>query len=171
MEEGYLNILHKEGLYSGKAIADAWGKGLEVVKERKEISNCLILGVGGGSVIPVINNLWGNIPITGVEIDGALIKSIGNLGINLVIADANDFCSESNETYDLIIFDAFLGRNIPPQLSSSSFVASLLERLASSGILAINRPDSDESFESLFSAFFQSKEVVDAVSNTIILYQ
>ncbi|MBI3955395.1 methyltransferase domain-containing protein, partial [Candidatus Gottesmanbacteria bacterium] len=84
--------------------------------------HCLVLGVGGGTVIKELINNCPLINIKGVEIDPVMLK-IGrkhfgletHKNIELVAQDAVDFIAkEHGNKYDLIIVDLYLGLFNPP---------------------------------------------------------
>jgi len=67
--------LHVQGLIqSGGIIKGIWKKPLRFAQGKLSVSNCLILGLGGGTVVQLIKNRWPEAKIIGVEIDPEIIK-------------------------------------------------------------------------------------------------
>jgi len=104
----------------------------------------LILGHGGGIFTRVYNALYPDLEITGVELDPAVTeagrKTLGldDLDVNIVHSDARAFLNASEESYDLILVDAYHSTSIPPHLATQEFFALVGEHLNEGGIMAMN---------------------------------
>lgn len=71
--------------------------------------NVLILGYGGGTVAGLIHKIYGDVPITGVDLD--LQENIYN--DTLIQADAREFI-KTCEKFDCVIVDLFYTHNNEP---------------------------------------------------------
>lgn len=68
---------------SGGMVEDIWEKALKEIRNLKlEIKNCLVLGLGCGTVAELLAEEWPRIKITGVEIDKKMIE-VGRKYFNL----------------------------------------------------------------------------------------
>lgn len=117
----------------------------------------LLLGLGGGGIVPYLLRQYSTAHITIVEWDPRMVelaKKIGNLPSphrwTIQQGDAFEIVPTLNEKYDLVIFDLFKGKHIVPSLLTEPFIASLSSILAPGGYLCINA--------------FSQPEFLDAVS-------
>ena len=90
---------------SGGIIKSIWNKTLKNVKgKRREVKNCLILGLGGGSIVEVVTKYWSEAKIVAVDIDPIMVglgkKFLGleDRGIEIVIGDAYEFLSQHDKS-------------------------------------------------------------------------
>lgn len=105
----------------------------DIKLETLNISNCLVLGLGGGSVIQLLKEKYRlNIPITAVEIDPVVIQ----LGykyfefakykdVTVVNDDAYSFVRKNTLEYDLIIIDLYINDEVPSVFHTNEFVFAL----------------------------------------------
>lgn len=101
--------------------------------ENLGISNCLLLGLGGGSVIHLLRKEYELLfPITAVEIDPAIIalgKKYFNLddykGVSIINADAFEFVVITKSVYDLVIVDLYINDMVPPIFHTEEFISNL----------------------------------------------
>lgn len=100
-----------------------------------KINSVLILGMGAGSVIQSLReerNYTGK--ITAVEIDPVIISiAEQEFGIRpddsteIIQADAQDFISNCDEKFDLIIVDLFIDNTIPSKFLTMDFWKEVIE--------------------------------------------
>jgi spermidine synthase len=107
----------------------------------------LLLGLAGGTVARQLRSLVPEAAITGVDIDGAVVDlarrhmGLDELRIEVVIADADRFLTETERRFDAILDDLFLSgpldvaRQLPPV---GERLALLRDRLTPGGIIAAN---------------------------------
>src|SRR3989344_9616764 len=84
---GLGNYIQVEGLtQSGGVVNEVWKTTLWKLKNKrtKELKNCLILGLGGGSAAKLVRKFWTDAKITGIEIDPIMV----NLGKKYLKLDA-----------------------------------------------------------------------------------
>lgn len=109
---GLGTYIQSDGLtQSGGIVETFWKQTLKRIKNSKlEIKNCLILGLGGGTVVKLVRKFWPTAKITGVEIDPIMIelgkKYLGLRDVKIIIGDALKF---KIDNYDLVIVDTYLG--------------------------------------------------------------
>lgn len=143
----------------------------------------LLLGLGGGSVIPLLRKKYGYYrKITAVDLDAAIIDIAKNefsiedhQPLQLICADAEKFAAQDSLQYGLIIIDLFIDLQVPEQFFSGSFwrnISGLLKPkgkvLFNAGINAAHEREVDQLLitEDL-QLDFRKKEDVNG-SNTLI---
>lgn len=114
----------------------------------------LLLGLGGGGIVPCLLKRYSNAHISIVEWDPHMIelaKKIGNLPSKhrwtLYQGDAAEIVPSLRNGYDIIIFDLFKGKNIVPSLLTEAFVGALANKLARGGYLCVNAFSQPEFFD------------------------
>lgn len=129
---------------SGGVVYEVWRTVLKFLNRKSLIVNrCLILGLGGGSAAKLVRKFWPEAEITGVDIDPIMVelgkKYLGLSDINVVIADAQHFLSKTDEKYDLVLVDTYLGYDFPERFEKESFIKSIRSRLTKNGVAVFNR--------------------------------
>jgi len=120
--------------------------GLREIEFDNSIQKILLLGLGGGSVIQTIRHEFkSDALIVAVDIDPQIIEiALHDFTINrfenvrIIQADASTFIENSNDTFDLIIMDIFIGDNIPEYFTKIQFINQLTKRLNSKGKIIYN---------------------------------
>jgi len=115
--------------------------------KRDLVKNILLLGVGGGSAIEVVNRLFPEAQITGVDNDFRMIeigKKYFNLGkaknLNITIADAYKFLlnCKRQKIYDIILTDLYIGCNYPSFVGKKNYLNRVKQLLADGGVYIFN---------------------------------
>ena len=125
---------------SGWILEKIWGQALkEITNYKLQITNILVLGLGGGSVLKPLKKYWPKAKITGVDIDPVMVK-LGQKYLNLdksvqiVISDAFSYMRHATG-YDLVIVDLYHGKDFPQKFESDKF----LKKLSKNKLVIINR--------------------------------
>lgn len=134
---------------SGGLVKNIWGKALKIASKSSKLKakSCLILGLGAGTAAELINQLWPQAIITGVEIDPAIVnlgKKYFNLdkiqNLKIITGDAFTTIHALRATrYELILIDLYHGKSFPHQATTLKFAQNLKRLLHPQGILIINR--------------------------------
>ncbi len=133
---------------SGEYVEDLFERAVKKFESKfAKPESILILGLGGGSVISVINKFFPGAQIVGVEIDPKMVdlgKKYLQLdrakNLNIVIDDASQYVKgELRGRFDLILNDCYLGYNTPAALESKDFLANVYRLLSKNGIFVSNR--------------------------------
>lgn len=131
---------------SGWLLKRVWKTALKKLKKDGFIPRqVLLLGVGGGSVVELIEDFWPNAKITGVEIDPLMInlgKKYLKLGkarnLKVEVLDATSWLANNKAGFDLILIDLYVGSKIPENFKGEKFIKLVEHSLSRSGVAAFN---------------------------------
>ena len=149
LQNGILTLDSQHTNYSYGSVSHILYYGLKKVgiKRVKEMKNILLLGVGAGCIIELLQKIVGyKGQITGVELDPEIIKiATQHFGIDKVknltlhLADAQEYVQQPNlPHYDLIIIDIFQDDLMPPFLFTETFIDNVVKLLTPQGALLHN---------------------------------
>lgn len=129
----------------------------------------LVLGFGGGSVAVILREELGlNNPITGIELDIAMLKACSeHFGISRLKdldihnMDAFEYIRQCEHKYALIVIDIYVDEFVPPVFESLAFISEVKRCILPGGKVVFNKLVSDEktrteqrNLEALFAAVF-----------------
>jgi SAM-dependent methyltransferase len=123
----------------------------------------LILGLGGGSAARLVRALAPRARIVGVEIDPQVVAlarrwfGLGELGIEVVRADAERFLLRCRERFDAVLEDVFVGPGRAvrkPDWMLERGLGLAAARVARGGVLASNALDEAPAVERLLAPRF-----------------
>lgn len=135
---------------SGPYIRTIWKKALDAFDITPALStnSILMLGVGGGTCISLLHEMYSKASIVGVERDPDIIDIAkqyfqlpSDTYFQIECSDAYMWVKQGvrlKKIYDLIVVDIFTGRHIPSFISNRDFLIHLKKLLSSHGILIIN---------------------------------
>lgn len=137
--------LMQSGRIPEKLFTSGFSK-LHVYDIKDKVSSVLILGLGGGTVIKILNRYFPQAHLLAVDIDPVIVEAgkkyfeLGNVkNLRILIGNAFDQKLPLGENYDLIIVDLFRGYEIPRQLNSREFLFYLKKKLSQNGRVIFNR--------------------------------
>ncbi len=170
---------------SGGELYSMWKKVIESIAVKQPVmKRCLVLGVGGGDVIRVLEHYYPRISIIGVERDPVMLQIAKNhFGLLetkafLVLADAAAYIARvhKKDSFDCIIVDLFIGRLNPQSSRTKTFLMQLKKLLMPSGFVLYNSHYQEENSEEFAdflklcrSVFSQTKEVFAYKKNRLLL--
>lgn len=104
-------------------------------------SKVLLLGLGGGTLVKQLNRLGFEVDV--VEIDRRVQEvSVDYFNLdpetNVVIDDARHYIRTTDKTYDIVIFDTFLGESVPEHLLTMEGIADARNILNPNGTIMAN---------------------------------
>ena len=103
-----------------------------------------IVGLAGGSIARLYTDLYGSIPIDGIEIDPKIVQvgrdyfGMNQPNLNVIVGDGRAAIANAPHKYDVIALDAFRVPYIPWHLTTQEFMQELRDHLTSDGVIAIN---------------------------------
>jgi spermidine synthase len=120
--------------------------------ENLNISNCLMLGLGGGSVVDLLRKTHHQtMPITAVEIDPVIIelgKKYFDLNthekLSIVNMDALEFVKTSRSVYDMIVIDLYIDDVVPSVFHTKEFVLNLKNCTHKNTMILFNKMINDK---------------------------
>ena len=111
----------------------------------RPVEKMLIIGNAGGTVARAFGELYPDVEIDGVEIDPEVSEASRRwLGLNdnpnlsVITDDGRPFLELTDETYDLIVVDAYHQPYIPFYLATREFFQAVREHLRPGGVVALN---------------------------------
>ena len=135
----YLKDKGLTGMYYDYAMAAPYLAGIQDKEEMK----ILILGNGSGTYATQCERYFDNTVITGVEID----EKITNLSreyfelpddVDVTTYDGRAFLNAVDETYDVIMVDAYQDISIPFQMATQEFFTLVRDHLSKDGVMVVN---------------------------------
>ncbi len=118
------------------------------------ISNLLLIGAAAGTVPGLYTEIYGSVPITGVELDPQIL-AVGRdyFGATWptytqVAADGRRWLAQQGDgaTFDVIAVDAYRPPYIPFHLTTVEFFALVRDHLAEDGVVAVNVGRTDTNY-------------------------
>jgi spermidine synthase len=103
-----------------------------------------IVGLAGGSIARLYTELYGPLPIDGIEIDPKIVEvgrdyfGMTQPNLNVIVGDGRTAMANSPHKYDVIALDAFRVPYIPWHLTTREFMQELRDHLTPDGVIAIN---------------------------------
>jgi len=170
---------------SGGVAKKVWKTSLVEIKNLKlNVKNCLILGLGAGSIAELVRKYWPEAKITGVDIDPVIVNlgkkyfSIKEDAVDIHITDAFEYLQKSKiKCQQLIAVDMYQGQQIPQKFNTQKFAALIKSKLGSNGVAVFNRLYSDKKqaealdFEKKLKKVFGSVERVYPEANIMFICQ
>ncbi|MBN1607402.1 MAG: fused MFS/spermidine synthase [Polyangiaceae bacterium] len=137
---------------------------------RPNQSRCLIVGLGGGSMVRFLERFFPEVAIDVVEIDPLVVEVAAKYfqveaseRVRIITQDATDFMAQSRELYDVVYLDAFLkvsdttdSTGVPLELRTLEFLSKVRQRLRPRGLVVSNiheRPSTPNDIETLGTGF------------------
>jgi len=129
---------------SGPLAEEVWERGIKLLLQRRA-GSILILGLGGGSLVKLLNKYFPQAKIIGVEIDPLMVELgqqylelLKAKNLKIIIDDAMNFVKKTNEKFDLIFFDLYIGDKIPKNYQTIIFLNFLKKLLRENGMIVFN---------------------------------
>ena len=103
-----------------------------------------IVGLAGGTIAHQFTQVYGPVPIDGVEIDPAIVRvgqryfGMTEPNLHIHVEDGRTYLATTHETYDVVAIDAFQQPYIPFQLTTKEFFQTIRSHLSPTGVVALN---------------------------------
>ena len=127
-----------------------------------DVDSLLMIGLAAGAVPKLYTTAYGPIPITGVELDPAIIETgrryfaMTDPNLRAVAQDGRYFLAHDSGVYDVIAIDAYRPPYIPFHLTTVEFFQEVRQHLSPDGVVAINVGRTADDYS-----------LVDALSSTL----
>ena len=109
------------------------------------IERMLVLGLGGGSAAGYLQRRVPNLRIDSVDVDPVVpevakryLRFAPRPGDRVIIADARGFLRGSDERWDLIFSDTYIGLSVPFHLTTVQFLDEVKGHLTPDGVFMLN---------------------------------
>ena len=121
----------------------------------KAVRSIVEIGFGGGRTAWYLHRFLPDVPVTSVELDPEVVRLAHEyFGIkdepnfNVVNRDGRIFLTNSKDSYDIILIDAYRGPFVPFHLLTKEFYQLVKDHLADGGVVAQNVEPSTMLFNS-----------------------
>ena len=140
---GVQSIMKKDDSLTGMYYDYALAAPVMAKVAEKEDASILVLGMGTGTFAGQCRQYFGNVKIDGVEIDQKITDLAGSFfdlpdDIRVTTYDGRAYLNAVDETYDVIMVDAYQDITIPFQMSSVEFFTLVKEHLKEDGVMVVN---------------------------------
>ncbi|MCJ7548855.1 MAG: fused MFS/spermidine synthase [Anaerolineae bacterium] len=110
----------------------------------EKLDNALVIGLAAGTTPTQLTEVYGPIPIDGVEIDGEVVAlgreyfGLTQANVKAHIMDGRTYLLQTDTCYDLVAVDAYRLPYIPWHLTTVEFFREVRDHLTGDGVVAIN---------------------------------
>jgi spermidine synthase len=108
-------------------------------------TNVLVIGLGGASAPKRVWRDFGDVRLTVVELDPAVVETAykwfslpHDARIDVQVDDGRRYLQRHDDRYDVIMLDAFYSDGVPFHMTTLEFAELLHDRLAPGGVVAVN---------------------------------
>jgi predicted membrane-bound spermidine synthase len=116
------------------------------VEQPAALENVLVIGLAAGTVSELFTNIYGNLAITGIELDPQIIAvgqryfGMNQPNLTAIAADGRQWLAQqpASAQWDLIVIDAYRPPYIPFHLTTVEFFQLVHRHLRANGVVAIN---------------------------------
>ncbi len=147
------------------------------------LANLCLIGLAAGTSVRQFTDIFGAIPIDGVEIDPTIVTigrqffDMKQRNLRVFAEDGRFFLAQSGQHYDVILVDAYNPPYIPFHLTTMEFFQLTSDHLDSDGVMAINvaRTEHDrelaEAIAATLSAVYPAVYTIDTVGelNSLVI--
>lgn len=111
---------------------------------QSDVKNMLIIGLAAGTTSTQATEIFGPLPIDGVEIDSLVVETgrkyfdMNQPNLTIHITDGRTFLGTTQTKYSLIVIDAYRLPYIPWHLTTVEFFQQVYDHLDETGATAIN---------------------------------
>jgi spermidine synthase len=139
----------------------------------EEVDSLLVVGLAAGTVPSQYTEVYGPIPIDGVEIDPQIVEvgreyfDMNQPNLDVHATDGRYFLKQTDEVYDVVAVDAYRLPYIPWHLTTVEFFQEVRAHLTEEGVVAINvghTPDDWRMVEALVATMEEVYPSVHVIS-------
>lgn len=185
LSQGQYKLSTKNVIYSYGKKYTSFGTAFKVLDiKTHSINNVLVLGLGLGSVIDLLEHHPAIQQVIAVDLDKVIIElaqkylqtSLKNKTI-YSCDDAGSFIKNNQEKFDLVLFDVFIEEFTPVQFMQPEFLKMLKQSVNKNGMLLFSKIDDsvrskieNTQFSQNFSTVFHGAFSIDANGNKIFVW-
>ncbi len=131
----------------------------------QQLHRVAIIGLAGGTIAHQFTQVYGSVPIDGVEIDPAIVAAgrkyfgMNEPNLHVYVQDGRTFVRTTTARYDVVAIDAFEQPYIPFQLTTREFFTEIRSHLSPTGVVALNTGHTTHDFR-LVQAFVNTMSQV-----------
>jgi predicted membrane-bound spermidine synthase len=109
-----------------------------------EVESVALIGLAAGTVARQYTQVYGAIPIDGVEIDPKIVQAgrdyfaMNQPNLDAIVADGRAYLARTEHRYTVVGVDAYRLPYIPAHLTTVEFFQEVRDHLTPEGVLAIN---------------------------------
>ena len=109
-----------------------------------DVRSLALIGLAGGTTARQVTQVFGPIPIDGVEIDPKIVEvgreyfHMDAPNLNVIVEDGRYFLKTTENRYDVIGVDAYRQPYIPFQLTTKEFFQESFDHLNDNGVMVLN---------------------------------
>ena len=109
-----------------------------------DVRSLCLIGLAGGTTARQFTQVFGPIPIDGVEIDPRIVEvgreyfAMTEPNLNVIVEDGRYFLKRTTSRYDVIGVDAYRQPYIPFQLTTKEFFQESFDHLNDNGVMVLN---------------------------------
>jgi len=124
-----------------------------------------IIGLAAGTIAHQFTQVYGPVPIDGVEIDPQIVDvgrkyfGMNEPNLHVYTEDGRTFMATTHAQYDVVAIDAFQQPYIPFQLTTREFFTQIRSHLSPTGVVALNTGHTTHDFR-LVQAFVNTMSQV-----------
>ena len=142
-----------------------------------KLGRVAIIGLAAGTIARQYTAAYGPIPIDGVEIDPAIIDvgrryfGMDETNLNVYAGDGRTFMRTTNQTYDVVMVDAFQQPYMPFHLTTREFLEEIKAHLSPTGVVTFTTGHTctdyrlTQAFVNTLSQVFPSVYLLDVPSS------
>lgn len=110
----------------------------------EDVGSLCLIGLAGGTTARQFTQVFGPIPIDGVEIDPEIVEvgrqyfNMNAPNLNVIVEDGRYFLKTTATRYDVIGVDAYRQPYIPFQLTTKEFFQEAFDHLNDDGVMVLN---------------------------------
>ncbi len=108
------------------------------------VESVALIGLAGGTIARQFTQVYGPLPIDGVEIDPKIVRvgreflGMNQPNLNVIVADGRYALTRSSRRYTVVGIDAYRLPYIPPHLTTVEFFRQVRDHLTADGVAVIN---------------------------------
>ncbi|MBI4435523.1 methyltransferase domain-containing protein [Candidatus Uhrbacteria bacterium] len=164
---------------SGRYMQRVFGAMLRMLPRDAAPKRILVVGLGAGGCVPVIQRQFSGVHIVALEYDEVMIALAKQTylrgadlgGLEILKGDMRQTLALLQTEFDLILVDVFCGRKVAPALTQEPVLQELSRLLSWRGYMIVNLFKERSTLSPIIEQFFSQHAVRRACYNEVCLYR